>query len=852
MEQHSSQDDASSPSFQDGVAAVLMQTEELRQQLSKSSSSSSSAATATITVTPPDVFHIRHAMEELMSALFSLKQPHDDDLHLEEDDLMRQHCQQRAAAVALQALKHVTRRKVEADPDDPQAFIPNVEQECQGAIARMAELTLVLHGPPSNNNNTDNNTDNTESMIEDIVTTYASYQRQVLRQRAKPSIARLVAYRKRLKEEEEVVSSTNIMEEMDEDGTDSHSKQQQQQQQHAHVLTTILGQASALIHPLMMWQRNIPDDFIPLQQLCTQTIATLDEQAQSLTQTVATWCMEDWHVDDVWMTKSAQNEASTPDEVAALDAMVEELAFACQVMDRYIALVVVGGRGNGNSDTNTTQTTNILVELHPEWTWKYASLEQYLTMQQLQSALSLANPVPIVVGTPIQVPSVVEDAQYLSRRALERAASTRSTQAIGTVAHALAQNVWSTELRTGTTTQQQQQFGVYAALVDQKGCWQEPPKNNDNNNSNNNDADATPLKQPTSSSFASALLGAFDDDDDLQTSSPHPPQKKKNKPPSAPSSGNTFLGSLSSSLANSSISGISGGGADKMQHIRMDTYFCALNGIHSASAACASLVGVLDSLLPENNGEESSNTTKDSNNKGASVTMIQLAREELFRYSKEYQNLLQAQVERVVFEFCGSLQDAPVYKGSRCIPVLRYYLERENYQLANAKELQVAEEEPRLHQTLIAPLQDCRFLQQFAKCDGDVLQVICQELVARLVDLVLDCITSTSTTAVVPKRFTDWGSLLLSKQVRTLQSHISTVLDQAAYSEAQRISTVLPQWERLSQAVTVLQLEKPSDWVAFYQATSVLSTDELEHILKLRVDFSSDAVAAVVASVKKQ
>jgi hypothetical protein len=34
-------------------------------------------------------------------------------------------------------------------------------------------------------------------------------------------------------------------------------------------------------------------------------------------------------------------------------------------------------------------------------------------------------------------------------------------------------------------------------------------------------------------------------------------------------------------------------------------------------------------------------------------------------------------------------------------------------------------------------------------------------------------------------------------------------------SEDQAVIPILPQWERLSQTVTVLQLEKPSDW-AFY------------------------------------
>jgi len=55
-------------------------------------------------------------------------------------------------------------------------------------------------------------------------------------------------------------------------------------------------------------------------------------------------------------------------------------------------------------------------------------------------------------------------------------------------------------------------------------------------------------------------------------------------------------------------------------------------------------------------------------------------------------------------------------------------------------------------------------------------------------------------------------------------------------------------WERLSQVVTVLQLEKPSDWLA-YHSTSVLSPDELSRTLSLRVNFSADAIQSAVSSV---
>jgi hypothetical protein len=103
----------------------------------------------------------------------------------------------------------------------------------------------------------------------------------------------------------------------------------------------------------------------------------------------------------------------------------------------------------------------------------------------------------------------------------------------------------------------------------------------------------------------------------------------------------------------------------------------------------------------------------------AATTLIQLGGEELFRYSKSYQDLLAAQVSQVVTDFRGSLQDAPDYKGRYRISVLRYYLKREKYLLPNADELDV-----RLNKQLIQPLQESRFLQESEKRDADVLKII--------------------------------------------------------------------------------------------------------------------------------
>jgi hypothetical protein len=741
--------------FQDGVAAILMSTEELRQSLAHRE------------VDADSCLFWRHEMEGLMHQLFVELQPNQNNDDVERD--LRDHCQQRTADIALAVLKRAAEKEELDEEDKNNAVDPEMERECQAAIARIAELNLILH-------------EGKEETIQEVIETYASYQRQVLRQRAKPAIARLVAQRN-----QSAIKTPFAAVQEDDDDEEESTKSS-----HAHVITVILGQGSALIHPLIVWRSNLPNEMQAVRQLCTASISILDEQAQSLTKTVATWFLEDRKVDE-WIAKGAQENtqnSSLDIDLAELDGLVEEMAFCCQVLARYVALI-----------EDHTDQTSIGQELQPEWTWKYASLERYLTTQQWQSALELATPVHIVLGTPIQVPSVVEDAQYLSTRALERAASTRSTQAIGTVAHSIASDVWSTEIPGG----------VHQALLDQRGCWQEPSSDK------NPATEPAPVDNKSGNSFAAALLGALDED--LSSSAVPTKTKSKSKPPTAPSSG-TFLGTLSSF----------GGGGDTLQQIRLESSLCALNGIHSASSACSSLVRFLDSLLPNEEIQQD----------GKAATMIQLAREELFRFASTYKLMLQEQVRRVVSEWCGSLNDDAVYKGL-CFPFLRYNLEREFYEFANAAALSVAEEDVRLEKQIIHPLQESKLLQQLEKCDSDVLTAICEEVATLLVELVLDCIQS----KVIPKRFNDWGSLLFSKQARILENHVALLLDKASEDNA---IPILPQWERLSQVVTVLQLERPSDW-SFYQATSVLSADELQAFLRLRVDFSGDAIAAIVSSV---
>lgn len=818
---------SSTASFQDGVTNLFIKAEELRRKIH-----------ALGVVTSEDCFGVLHDVEELLGRLYSpeltidSRSNRDNEIEIE----MRSHCLQKTTNVAMQALRVVVTRK-EPDPEDVD-YNADEEKECQSAVARVAELNLVL----CCDGDTEGKQETTKKNVDEVIEVYSSYQKQVLRQRAKPSIARLVDHRKRQTQLNGIIANSN-----EENGDDLEASSSQ----HIHVLTVILGQATALIHPLMMWRSNLPP-VSALFELCSRSIRTIDDQAQSLAKTVANWFMEDSQIDEYWMfqmTSSENNhEEFTPAnrktdiDLGGLDNVVDRLAFCCQIFDRYKELVI-----NEDENYSNDNPTTIIQEMLPEWTWKYASLERFLTTKQLQSALHPDNniPVEIIVGASVQVPSMVEDAQYLSTRALKRAASTRSDQAIGTVAHSIASDVWTTD--TGGN-------GVYEALVEQQGCYnarnEEVSSSAKRHGSSNVNGgfDSPPKSSSNSNSFAQALLGALDEDSDTQSTSV--PANSIAKTPNSGSGG--LLGTFSSSLASSV------GGGDKFLQIRLSTHLCALNGIHSASVSCSSLVGFLDSLLISDDGAntEAVDVEKDQSQqeKGKSSgrnSMVYLAREELFRYSKKYQDLLQSQVVRLVSEFCGSLQDAPVYRGTTLVPVLRYYLERESFDLPDAKELSKAEEDVRLHKILIEPMKNCKLLQEFEKCDVGVLRALCQEMARVVAELFLDVITSSA----VPKRFTDWGSLLFSKEVRLVQNYLQALMERAVsvaaashQDQAGAVPVLSSDWERLSQAVTILQLEKPSDWSAYYQSTSVFSPQELRAILSLRVDFQRDAIQSVVAS----
>ena len=578
-------------------------------------------------------------------------------------------------------------------------------------------------------------------------------------------------------------------------------------------------------------------------QLCRDAIQTLDAQAQTLVKTVSDWFWQDRPVDATMQRASLsasssddqQQQYCEEDELAGLDGMVQEMADTCQVLERYQRLIQAVTTTSDEDDNvdNNNQNQSVVAELLQEWTWKYGALERFLALQQWRTALQHAVPVTIVLGTEIRVPSTLEDAQYLSNRALRRAASTRSLQAVATVALAVTHDVWSTEDTGGDV-----HAAVYQALLNQMGCWSSEVELQPHKSPEKEDHHHTSkgLSPPPSSGFASALLEALDDDEGQQVHSTSP-HKSPNKPAAAPSSGN-FLTSLLDK--------------DKVQQRELDSLFCLLNGMQAASGASRALVTFLDGLL-----EEDEDFVEDEK----ATSMVQLAREELSRYADTYQTLLQNRIQESLEQWCGdpTQHDAAVVSLSQkgCLRDLQLFLEHENYHL-DGNSIGPAEADERLEKELIGPLRDSKFLQQLRdKCELEVLQATAERVAVVVVEIVLRSLWSTE----VPKKFTDWGSLLLSKQARMLQTFVSsTLLQPSSRNETDGGTVVAPVvpasftakllqiWERLSQVATVLQLEKPSDWL-LYHSTSVLQPDELARTFALRVDFSADAIQSVVASV---
>lgn len=862
----------------DLVAAVLVSVEELRQDLAALAAS-----------TRPRTSHVlrwRDEAELLVGRPLALLQQYaiqavqssggPSSASASSTTELWRHCRTKVRDLLHQVLQ-ASFQLQEADDEDGvlAGGIPPEElrQDSQGAIARLAELllTLVVTSQPVAADAPEPTSSPAEvasastTTPDEVVRLYAMYQRSVIRQRAKPPIAQLVQERN-LYQRQRQSPTLPLYGAVHPDDDDAEVDggvavgPNRRPPSHSATVAHVLGQAAVLIHPLLVWKSHLPPNrpvgpggtpplgadplTTALHQLCEQASVMIDEQAQNMVQTVFNWLQEDWELES-WLQRTNDDAGGTAPALSRpnltlLDGLVEEWAFVCQACSRYLALtqrlrdddfVTIAASSSSEPKPTNGASSPSLSSLLPEWTWKYGALERYLAIQNWRAALSQAQPTTIVLGTMIRVPSVVEDAQYLSLRALQRASDTQSALAVGTVAHAVSRDVWSAD--PSTTLEENDHDnggggggGVHATVRDalerRIGCF---PARDDGPRGGPHAApsgmsDGTSAA-PKSGDFAAALLSALDDEDEPHGGALVPTRPPRRKPPSAPASGN-FLALMGGNALND----------EATFQRRLDAEFCALNGIHAAAGACRGLASFLDSLLSLDAEADDDALLKDDK----AVAMIQLAGEELLRHAISYDRTLESQIHSHIETY------------SAVFLLLQRFFQEEEYRLTT-ETIAVAESDDRLEREMMGPLHESRFLNQLSnKLESEVCQKMGESIIGTIVQLILDVLwdSHSPNDESRPKPFTDLGALLLSKQVRLLQGFVAR-----AVSDPNGAPTVpnLSLWERLSQVLTAVQLEKPSDWLAYYQTSSVLSPDELGTTLRLRVDFSPDAIQAIVKKV---
>ncbi|KAL7467391.1 hypothetical protein ACHAXS_007626 [Conticribra weissflogii] len=748
------------------------------------------------------------------------------------------------------------------------------EFKIQPCMARLAELALRMINiqsllPPSiipptrvhhlkNHDDDSGDEEDTEVTFTSISHTYAQYQRRCLRSRSKQVISNLVELRRLAQSQNCFVS--DILEEerkrqqleltggaiLDDDdlngGHDGHGGLDgygadtvtQREQPHAQTITVILGEASSLIQPLAAWRDAIPPDAentncSMLRKMCQEAMDVLDHESQNLAVTVGSWFGKDQRgIYALEHDKDAGNSQESAD-LLSMEAALEEMAFSCQVISRYCVFsqqTVVNHKVTTTTDRNhDSNLQNLLTEqsLH------YSTLETRLATLQFAQALSLASPQLIELGRQnLKVPSIVEDAHYLCVRAIERAAGTRSERAIWTVGHWICET-WGVDESGGIGSG----GGVFRALMEGVGCTAEKSMKMPHQN----ESDRVETMSKIENSFAAALLESMDDDIGHDENA----VGTGTAPPS---------GGMSSALWEKiGVGEKFGENKEKIMQTKIDAELCALNGIYAAANACSALSGLFAELVEERLQDEG--VANGGKRTGGKSSMLTFARDELASHSRSYQRLLQQRVRSLITDWCGA-DDVFDCDGRLCLQNLRLFIENEVYNLDSAS-FKTLENEDRLEVEIIGPVRKSQIFIEVGqdKCDVAVILHMAEAMSLKSTEIILDLLFRGN------KAFNDWGALLLSKQVRMLQNlYCGLVLDSTnTGTTAINTASILEQFERINQAVSILQLEKPSDWLAFaYQVgesnDTNLTVDEIQKVMRLRVDFSEDAIMKVCSQLK--
>ena len=779
------------------------------------------------------------------SGLISLEQSNKVKLNSEEENvylLMAANCIRKADFIGQHFLRLTEADSVtnESGPiDDISGGETKVVQPC---MARLAELSLrVAHIqtsiiPSEISGPNDENEDEEDATPELIIDAYSQYQRRCLRSRSKPAISSLAELRQLATSQNCFVS--DILEEdrkrqqfeieiNNDDGNDQVDENAAARAQpHAQAITVLLGEASSLIQPLAAWRDGLmsseqgakgADSLI--HQMCVEAMEILDNEAQKLGVTIGAWFRPDQR--GISILEQNGNEQQGAADLLSIESSLEEMAFMCQVLSRYATFSQQTVLRVDGSTNESSELQNLLTEqsLH------YSTLETRLATLQFNQALSLATPQLMELGRPsLRVPSIVEDAHYVCVRAIDRAAGTRSERAVWTVGHWVTE-IWGVDQGGGMLGDSAK--GVYQALIEGIGCRGEAAVENDSNRSA---IEVTPTKPENA--FAAALLEAVDDGDGYDGRI----DNSRTGQSSAPSSGG-----ISSALWGT----LSGGSKAHGLQTRIDAELCCLNGIVASENSCKALSTLFSDLVEEQlEGDEINKDAK-------KTSMLTFAKDELASHSRSYHNLLKQRVRSLVSDLCGA-DDLFDCDGKLCLQNLRLFIENEVYNL-NASSFKSMEDEQRLDTEIIAPIQRSQIFEEVAqdKCDGVVVWQIAEEMSLKSNEIIMSVLLKSNN----PKEFNDWGALLLSKQVRLLQNTFSElVLGSGGTDEACNTSSILAHFNRVNQAVSILQLEKPSDWLMFaYKVDggddSNLTTAEIERVMRLRVDFSEEAITTVCSQI---
>ena len=815
---------------------------------------------------------IQQRMDTLFQATWALTLPSHYGINLPktEDEIrqvMATDCLKKARQVALTCIAYVTgypsSEKVPQHNDIvDDDFKSGPPFPIQAIIARLTECTLAmnrLHMPGQQ-----------PSLDQDawIIQAYTHYQTQTLNQRAKPAVANLVTLRNVVtKKQQHAISFGQLllqyaMEEVQNDNPDdddeeaTQEKRQQKVQPHMYAITTILNEATQLIHPLICWYEALPPEQqgSGVDKLCLQAIKTLDKTVVSLLEKLGKWFLSDREIKK-WMedygaarSRLSPNHAVQQEDI--LDNIIlEELSYLCQLLKRYSALV-----GPYTTEDNSKSVVTHPLELAvQEYIGYYSTLENSLYTLKLNRAIDMAT-VPVEIYDGIYVSSLVEDAYFLSKRTLERVVSTGNDQAIMTLTNRICES-WG----RNTSVNDEDLVGIHHAIECGYGCDFSALAERDQDRKRKETEDKARRENGKGAdAFASAFLDALDDD---MNNSKNTASAKTKVGRTPPVSGNSLLYSLAGSIVEDD------------PDLQLKSHICALNSVASAASACTAISVLYNDII-----EAQKDTTK----------MLQ---EEWRIHGRVYSEMLHNKVLEELNYWVGEAlspfhsdlmpsskpnsssginwltsRSSAVQESnaSRYPPLVRIqrYLCQQSYDINNETFYQV-ESDAVLVPKLLDPLHTCSLLNCIVWCEEKVVIEIIHTLTARLVNQVLlPMIFQGVGPSKMMKRFTEWGALLLAKQVRLLQNELCRFLISdpdviISHHESGSISTapILNAFEKVSQIVSILQLEKPSDWsVMRYSVSGVnnnssLTPKEIKHVMLLRVGFSPEAVAKVCESL---